>query len=83
MAPMEGKVTHIHTAIHTKENKMKTAFVTTAALVPTGAMAHAGQHTGSLLQTVIHFASQPDHWLAMGVIGAVLTGLALSRWSRA
>jgi len=45
---------------------MKTMTALTLALTSTQALAHAGAHTGSLLATVTHWFSQPDHLLMSG-----------------
>ncbi len=60
---------------------MKTLILTSTALLSTHAMAHAGAHTQSLMATIGHWFSQPDHLLMSAA--AVVTAAVVAHHVKA
>lgn len=63
-----------------QNNILFTAACLTTALATT-ASAHDGDHPSSALVTLLHFGSQPDHWLAF-LVAAPLLVIAARRFQR-
>jgi hydrogenase/urease accessory protein HupE len=55
---------------------MKKLIIATVALAAStsAALAHPGEHVMSLINTVVHLMTEPDH-LAMIVVGIVVVGV--------
>ena len=54
---------------------MKYAFTTAAALFPTLALAHAGDHSAkSIGAQIAHALTEPDHAIAIAALAAITVG---------
>jgi hydrogenase/urease accessory protein HupE len=62
---------------------MKTFLIATATLVLTtgAALAHPGEHAFTLLNSVAHVLTEPDH-LAMIAVGVIVVGVLFYKRSR-
>jgi hydrogenase/urease accessory protein HupE len=62
---------------------MKTFLIATATLVFTtgAALAHPGEHAFTLLNSVAHVLTEPDH-LAMIAVGVIVVGVLFYKRSR-
>jgi hydrogenase/urease accessory protein HupE len=62
---------------------MKKILIATATLVSTSslALAHSGEHALSVLNSVVHLLTEPDH-LAMIAVGIIVVGVLFYKHSR-
>jgi hydrogenase/urease accessory protein HupE len=62
---------------------MKKILIATATLISTtgAALAHPGDHTLTLLNSIVHILSEPDH-LAMIAVGVIVVGVLFYKRSR-
>lgn len=51
-----------------------------ALFAPTAALAHVGDHSEGVLQSLTHALTQPDHLLI--ALGVAALGYALFRWTK-
>ena len=51
-----------------------------ALIAPTAALAHVGDHSNGVLQSLAHALTQPDHLLI--ALGVAAVGYGLYRWTK-